>query len=286
MTLQTYAEYLKKFFSAERKTLAQNYPGITLHRLSTEVPIPNQDDLYLPARNHPFGYFIAKLKSGIPLEYISGRAYFFRSYFLVNEKVLIPRNETEILVELTIQEIQRNFKNKPCKVLDVCTGSGIIGLSLLREGGAVFDMTLSDLSPEALEIAKKNYFLMQYLFTPQHKIQFVESDRLQNISGDFDIILSNPPYIKKTSDQASVHEQVKKHEPEMALFLNDADYETWFRVFFSELADHLVKGGFALIEGHENHLEGLKELAVKIGFIETDIIQDYSQRNRFLRLMK
>lgn len=286
MTLQTYAEYLKSFFSAERKNLSQHYPGITLHRLSLEAPIANHDDLYLPARSHLFTQFIDKLQSGIPLEYISERAYFFRSYFFVNDKVLIPRSETEILVELAVQEVQRNFKNKPCKVLDVCTGSGVIGLSLLREGGAEFDITLSDLSPGALEIAKKNYFLMQYLFSPKHKIQFVESDRLQNISGEFDIILSNPPYIKKMSDQDSVHQQVKKYEPEMALFLNDADYETWFRVFFTEVAAHLVKGGFALIEGHENHLEGLKDLATEIGFTKTDIIKDYNQRNRFLRLVK
>lgn len=286
MLLQTYAEYLKSFFTSERKNLSKNYPGITLHRLQTEAPVVNQDELYLSYKSHPFTFFIEKLKQGIPLEYISGRAYFYRSNFLVNEDVLIPRNETEILVELAVQEIQRNFQNKKCRVLDMCTGSGVIGLSLLREGGAELAVTFLDFSPKALEIARKNYFLMQYLFSPDHKAEFIESDRFNEINGEFELVLSNPPYIKRFSDRESVHEQVLKHEPAMALFLDDDEYDKWFKNFFAGLAKHLVLGGIALVEGHENHLSGLNKIAKEFGFQSVDIIKDYNQRDRFMRLVK
>jgi release factor glutamine methyltransferase len=286
VALQTYAEFLKSYFTAERSKLFKNYPGLTLHRLTSESPIKNLDDLYLPAESHPFKHFIDKINHGIPLEYISGHAYFFRSNFVVNENVLIPRNETEILVELAIQEIQRSFKNRPCRVLDICTGSGAIGLSVLREGGADFDLTLSDLSSLALDIAKKNYFEMQYLFSPKHKIQFIESDRFAKIVGQFDFILSNPPYIKETSDRNLVHDQVVKFEPALALFITDNEYEKWFSNFLQDTSNHLVDGGVAIIEGHEIHLEDIKNIATQIGFNKIDIIKDYNQCNRFLRLVK
>jgi release factor glutamine methyltransferase len=286
VAVQTYAEFLKNFFERERKNLLENYPGLTLHRLSKESPIADLDDVYFPSRSNVFTQFIAKIKNGIPLEYISGSAYFYRSYFTVDETVLIPRNETEILVELATQKIQCDFKNIKCKVLDICTGSGAIGLSLLREGGAILSMTLSDLSDEALDIAKTNYFQMQFLFSPQHEVKFVKSDRFKNISEKFDIILSNPPYIKAEADKDFVHKQVTKFEPSMALFIKDSDYDKWFHEFFCEIFSHLETGGFAIIEGHENHLEELKSRALEIGFNKIDIIKDYNQCNRFLRLVK
>jgi release factor glutamine methyltransferase len=286
VTILTYAEFLKRYFDSERKILSQNYPGLTLHRLTSEAPVDNLDDVYLPSRSHPLSLFIEKIKAGIPLEYISGLAYFYKTIFSVNEKVLIPRSETEILVEMAVQEIQCNFKNKSCKVLDICTGSGAIGLSLLREGGASFDLTLSDISEDALEVARKNYFRMQFLFSATDKIEFIKSDRFLNITGTFDLILSNPPYIKEINDKNEVHSQVLKYEPRIALFINDDEYDKWFKEFLTGIYKHLVNGGLALMEGHENHLEDLKEMAIEIGFKKAEIVQDYSQRNRFLRLIK
>jgi release factor glutamine methyltransferase len=284
--VQTYLEFLTIFFNRERKNLTQNYPGLTLRRLLDEAPVADLSAIYFQSKTDNFNNFIEKIKLGIPLEYISGSAYFYRSRFVVNESVLIPRSETEILVELAVQEVMLNFKNKPCRVLDVCTGSGAIGLSLLREGSAEFDMTLSDISQDALNIAKTNYFQMQFLFPQNHKLQFIETDRLNGISGKFDIILSNPPYIKKIADFENVHSQVLKFEPELALFLKDDEYDKWFIKFLSDICEHLELNGVAIIEGHENHLEDLKECAIKLGFRSASVITDYNQRNRFLRLRK
>jgi release factor glutamine methyltransferase len=284
--VQTYLEFLTTFFNSERKNLTLNYPGLTFRRLCDETPVHDLSSIFLKSKSDAFNAFIEKVKLGIPLEYISGSSYFYRSRFVVNENVLIPRSETEILVELAVQEVMLNYKNKLCRVLDVCTGSGAIGLSLLREGAAEFDMTLSDLSRDALNIAKTNYFQMQFLFPTNHKIQFIETDRLNGLSGKYNIILSNPPYIKKIIDRENVHSQVLKYEPELALFLKDEEYDKWFIKFFSDISEHLELNGVAIVEGHENHLESLKESAIQLGFSSASVITDYNQRNRFLRLRK
>ena len=284
--MQTYADYINDYFKRERKNLNRHYPGLTIHRLLAEIPVNDLADYYIPHASHPLHQFLIKLSEGVPLEYISHRAYFFKSSFYVNPHVLIPRSETEILVELAIREIQTKFKGKAIEVADICTGSGIIGLSVLREGGAEISMTMSDLSLDALEVAKKNYFCMQFLFSKNHAINFIQGDRFLNISSEFDLILSNPPYIKKQADRHSVHSQVLTYEPSMALFIDDHEYENWFSNFFQEIKNHLKPDGMAIIEGHEDHLESLKLIAQDIGFKKIDLIKDYTIRNRFIKLVK
>ena len=289
-------DYLKKFFSENRKSLLQNFPGLTLHRLRQELELFTElkgvssselfESPYFPYKNSPLTYFFDQLKIGYPLQYISGMAFFYRSNFKVCPDVLIPRSETEILVELANNEIQKNFRAKNCRILDVGTGSGIIGLSLLLEEFATLDVTMSDISLKALNIAKNNYFNLAFSISPKHKVHFLESDRLKNVTGEFDFILANPPYIKRNQDLNQVHQQVQKYEPELALYLNDDDYDQWFEEFFTEIFRHLKSDGLSLIEGHEDHLENLKNLALKIGFSKAEVIQDYTQRNRFLRLKK
>ncbi|MGZ3789452.1 MAG: hypothetical protein ACXVLQ_13065, partial [Bacteriovorax sp.] len=90
--------------------------------------------------------------------------------------------------------------------------------------------------------------------------------------------------IKRRADVDSVHHQVLSYEPAMALFLDDDVYDLWFEDFFRSIHQKLSENGMSLIEGHENHLETLKEIAQKVGFIKADIIKDYTSRNRFLRL--
>jgi release factor glutamine methyltransferase len=100
--------------------------------------------------------------------------------------------------------------------------------------------------------------------------------------GDFDVILFNPPYIKRDSDFENVHHQVREYEPHVALFLNDAEYDEWFREFFTQLKEKLKYPGIFMMEGHEDHLENLKNLAKEMGFDNAEIIKDYGQVPRFL----
>ena len=287
---------LKNFYYEEKKILLENYPGLTLHRLRSDLKLfaeikgVDSDELfespYFPSSTHPLTTFFNEVKTGKPLEYITGYSYFYRSLFNVNPNVLIPRSETEILVEMVSSEIQKSFKGKPCRLLDVGVGSGAIALSLLLEDHAKIDMVATDISSKALDVAKKNAFLFKNAIPLNNKIHFIETDRLNNIEGEFDFIISNPPYIKSIKDQETVHSQVKKFEPDLALFLEDSEYDQWFSIFFHSILKHLKKNGLSFIEGHEDHLEDLKKLALEIGFTKVDIIQDYTQRNRFLRLRK
>lgn len=296
MSIVSLDKYLKGFFESEKKSLLSNYPGLTLHRLRQDINLHaflhgiDSEEIfefpYLPHRTHPLTIFFEKLKEGVPLEYITGYAYFYRSIFKVTTDVLIPRSETEILVELASQEIKKNYKNKTCRVADVGTGTGAIALSLMTEESSALSIVASDISPKALKIAKENYFNQRYGLSSIHKIEFVLSDRLNDVKGPFDLIVSNPPYIKKDADLKEVHPQVALFEPHLALFLEDATYDEWFKDFFESIFKNLSDNGVSLIEGHENHLENLASLAKTIGFKEAVVIQDYTQRNRFLKLKK
>lgn len=288
--------YLQTFFKEEKSYLLSFYPGLTLHRLRSDIKLHallngiDSDELfellYIPHSTHPLTQFFEKLKSGMPLEYISGHAYFYRSFFKVNSDVLIPRSETEILVELASLEIQKNYRNKTCRLIDIGTGSGVIALSLMMEDFATLEIVASDISAKALLVAKENYFNLRYSMSDKHQIKFLQSDRFAQVDGHFDIILSNPPYIKLLSDQDSVHHQVLSHEPAMALFLEDDLYDIWFEDFLKNIYEKLRPTGLSLIEGHEVHLERLAAIASIIGFAKTEIIKDYTGRNRFLRLKK
>ncbi|MGZ3807393.1 MAG: HemK/PrmC family methyltransferase [Bacteriovorax sp.] len=294
MTIKRLGEHLQSFFNEEKKSLLSSYPGLTLHRLKSDIKLHaflngvDSEELfefpYLPHRSNPITLFFEKLKEGVPLEYITGYAYFYRSLFKVTSDVLIPRSETEILVELASQEIQKNYRNKVCRLIDVGTGSGAIALSLMMENASTLDVIATDISEKALTLAKENFFNLRYAISAKHNISFQQCDRLQNIEGKFDMILSNPPYIKRRADVDSVHHQVLSYEPAMALFLDDDVYDLWFEDFFRSIHQKLSENGMSLIEGHENHLEALKEIAQKVGFIKADIIKDYTSRNRFLRL--
>lgn len=296
MSILSLDQYLKGFFEAEKKSLLANYPGLTIHRLRQDIKLHaflngvDSEELfefpYLPHRTHPLTIFFAKLKVGTPLEYITGYAYFYRSLFKVTSDVLIPRSETEILVELASQEIKRHYKNKECRVADIGTGSGAIAISLLMEETAKLDMVATDISEAALKLAQENLFSHKFAISSIHKTTFIKSDRLNNVPGQFDMILTNPPYIKKNADRAGVHSQVNSFEPHLALFLDDAIYDQWFEDFFTSIYEKLVAGGLSLVESHENHLESQAEMARKIGFSEVVLIKDYTNRNRFLKLKK
>lgn len=300
---------LNSFFEKEKKHLLHFYPGLTLRRLKQEFKLiaaihgidngTNEDEIferpYLPATNNPLTIFFEKLTLGIPLEYITGYRFFYKTLFRVTPDVLIPRSETEILVEKAIQEIEKlKDLNRPLKVLDIGTGSGAIALSILIDSKTPIVMVATDISKRALDVAKVNFSSLKFRINSMHKMTFLEGDRFLALKNDqgphskdkFDLILSNPPYIKRTQDLPTIHHQVLTYEPHLALFLNDEEYETWFTIFFKGLSEYLNENGTAFIEGHEDHLTGLMELASKMNFKEISLIKDYTDRIRFLKINK
>ncbi len=153
---------------------------------------------------------LEELKKGKPIQYIIGNVNFYGNIINVNENVLIPRFETELLVEKTINYIKKYFKNP--KILDIGTGSGCIAITLKKElKNSIIDAV--DISNSALKVAKENAKLNNV------EINFIEGNILDNINSKYDIIISNPPYIKE--DDTEIMDIVKNNEPHIALFAKD-----------------------------------------------------------------
>ncbi len=237
--------------------------------------------------------FLELLKKGVPFAHMMGSQYFYESEFYVTPEVLIPRFESEILVEESLN-ILNKISKKNIKVIEVGVGSGALILSLAQKWNAPAKFLGTDISPKALKIAQKNHYHHQYRFHSEIEFFWAVNDRLKysdeifqiNFANDVDFILSNPPYIKKNLDRKKVHPLVDKYDPHLALYLDDEIYDSWFEEFFSQMYQTLKEGGLFLIEGHEDHLEKLSDLSYKIGFRNQLIINDLSQRPRFLKAEK
>lgn len=181
---------------------------------------------------------ILKMRKGIPLEHITHQKEFMKLNFFVDENVLIPRQDTEILVEEVIKIAQKiNAK----KILDLCTGSGAIAVSLAKYLPET-EITAIDISNEALKIAKKNSINNEV----ENQITFISSDMFTNLNDEkFDIIVSNPPYIKRNVIE-SLDKEVKK-EPYIALDGGE-DGLSFYRKIIKESYKYLKYGGYLCLE--------------------------------------
>ena len=196
---------------------------------------------------------------GKPLEYIFNSADFLGRKFYVDERVLIPRPETEDLVLKTQKKLKSTLKFAPKNILDLCTGSGCIGISLALIYPSA-QVTCSDISVPALQVAKQN------AESHKTKINFVESDLFNNINGKFDLIISNPPYIKE-ADILTLSPEVKQ-EPRLAQSGGEEGTEIIEKII--KAADKfLVSGGLLALEIGDK--EGQKVLQ----FLSRDIWSNF-----------
>ncbi len=151
---------------------------------------------------------IEYLKTKKPIQYVIGNVNFYGNIFKVNENVLIPRFETEELVENTLIHMNNLFPNQKIKVIDLGCGSGCIGITLKKKNPNI-DVTLLDISKEALEVAESNAKNLET------EVTIIQNDMLDNIEEKYDVIISNPPYIKENEQ---IEEIVKNNEPHLALY--------------------------------------------------------------------
>ena len=189
----------------DARILLLHASNITYSRFLASSTDPMEEDSLRKYRT-----YLKMRTERIPLQHITGEQDFMGYSFRVNEHVLIPRQDTETLVLLAEEEIK---KTNAKKVLDLCTGSGCIGISLflrMKEAGRPIDVTLSDLSEEALAVAKENANLLNT------NICFTKSDLFEEIDSSYDVIVSNPPYIPSHVIPGLMPE-VRDHEPMMAL---------------------------------------------------------------------
>ena len=216
---------------------------------------------------------IRKRAGHIPLQHITHQAYFMGFEFYVNQNVLVPRQDTETLVEEALKHL--GDVEKP-EILDMCTGSGCILLSLLLERQDACG-TGVDVSPEALEVAKKNAGILKV----ENRADFVESDLFSapyfcekggKDSGKYDILISNPPYIA-TEEIETLMEEVRLHDPRKALDgMEDGLY--FYRKITAEAGRYLKPGGWLLYEIGCTQGEAVSTMMKAAGFTGVQIVKD------------
>jgi release factor glutamine methyltransferase len=216
-----------------------------------------------------------------PTAYLIGTKNFYGIDFIVNPHVLIPRPETEELVEILFKGKEKYFPpESEIPVWDLCTGSGNVGIAL-KSLVPSLKIISSDASPEALEVAISNA-KMQNL---SEDIQFIHSRFDDQIPEDwkFRVIVSNPPYIPE-SEKSEIMPEVLLHEPQMALFIEDFDH------FHTELLtvawNRLINSGWIALESHPKFIHNLDIIASNLGYINREIKKDLSGKDRFFLAQK
>ena len=223
-------------------------------------------------------YFLCidKRSTHIPLQHITGVQDFYGLTFNVNENVLIPRQDTEVLVEEVLTVINKKLKKDNISVIDMCTGSGCILLSTLHNVSKNIkcEGTGADISLKALDVAKSNSESLNI------EAKFVHSDLFENIEGTFDIIVSNPPYIR--SDVIpTLSEEVKDHDPVLALDgMEDGLF--FYRRIVEESVGYIKNGGWLMFEiGHDQGSD-VKNLMENAGYKDVYVKKDLAGLDRIV----
>lgn len=219
-----------------------------------------------------FRGLIKQRVQGIPTQYLVGKQEFWSLNFKVTPDVLIPRPETEHLVESAIK-LSKEFPNPA--IVDIGTGSGIIAISLKKELPHA-TIHASDLSERALAIAKQN---AAALLDGDNVITFHHGDLFAPLSGlTFDLIVSNPPYIT-ANDYAGLAREVKDHEPKLALYAGEKGLDVYRRLI-SDAVIHLNPGGYMLVEIGYGQKEDVTAIFLESGFDIHEVIPDYAGIDR------
>ncbi len=210
--------------------------------------------------------YIERRKCHIPLQHITGAQEFMGLEFCVNEHVLIPRQDTEVLVESVLEVLDTGMK-----VLDMCTGSGCILVSLLKLKQNVIGVG-ADISEDALLVAEKNCI--------KHGVEaeLLHSDLFEKVQGTYDVIVSNPPYIRTEVIQG-LQEEVKLHDPMLALDGME-DGLHFYRRIVEKCPEHLKQGGKLYFEIGHDQGEAVKLLMEKAGFADVTVKKDLAGLDR------
>lgn len=214
-----------------------------------------------------------KRESGVPLQYICGTARFFGRDFYTDERALIPRPETEQLIEIAVNHCRENRLIYPT-VLDLCTGSGCIGITMKMTlpGSRVF---MTDISRDAVALARKN--MLRY----DAPVQILTGDLFEPVYGmKFDLILSNPPYIP-TGECETLQREVRDHEPRIALDGGE-DGLFFYRRIANEAPDYLKSGGMLMMEIGYSQARDVGDLLDKAGFTDIMSWHDFNGHDRII----
>lgn len=218
---------------------------------------------------------VSELKTGRPYQQILGETEFYGMLFFVDEHVLIPRPETEELLEMAIRTIRNSgFQTQNLKILDIGTGSGVIPL-VLKKHFPEAEISSVDFSEKALETAKRN---AEY---HQLEINFLHADYLNSeLTEVYDVIISNPPYIGM-EEETEIADSVKEFEPKMALFSPVQDALIFYRKIAADSKQHLKDNGLLFLEINQKLGPETLDLYTD-SFAEAQLIKDLSENDRFI----
>jgi len=216
-----------------------------------------------------------KIDRGVPIDYIIGFVDFYGVKIEIDQNVLIPRQETELLVDLVVKELKRK-EQKNVRILDVCTGSGCIAIALKKKFPHI-EVFAVDIQDSALMVAKKNAQINGV------EISFIQSDLFENIQlKEFDIIVSNPPYISH-EEYLTLDGSVKDYEPPIAL-TDFSDGLQFYKKFSKVIKNFLKPGGKAFFEIGYNQKEMIKEIFENDSWENGQFLKDYAGHDRFFSL--
>lgn len=264
--------YLKEFIKKYIQTIVAKDIEINnddILRIIAHTLKKSKNDIYLNFNHLVLNNLTCKLLTvnlnkfyicNIPLQYILGKQFFYNEEYIVNENVLIPRSDTEILVEKVIEySFKYNLKN----MLDLCCGTGCIGISSINNSN-ITKCTFVDISKKALDITNQNILHNKVI----KNVLVIQSDLFSNINDKFDIIASNPPYIK--TEEIKKLDKVVQNEPFLALDGGE-DGLNIYRKIINKSSNYLNDNGFLMLEIGHDQLEDLKQLIKnnnKLEFVE------------------
>ena len=271
MTVEELLVYGKKHCHSDfAKLLLADLIGLNPLELLYHVDLFVEEEIC-----HKYKAAVLAMESGTPLQYALGKVNFYGNEFIINENVLIPRFETEELVENTIKYIKENFTN-PVDIIDLGCGSGVIGLTLEKKVSTT-SVDLIDISEKALEVANKNCGKLN------SKASIFQSDMFSNVEKKYDVIISNPPYIK---DDEEIEEIVKNNEPHLALY-GGKDGLDYYRKILSTITPHMKEKCLIAFEIGYQQKEGIYKLIEQyLDNVEVICKKDLSEKDRMIFILK
>lgn len=234
------------------------------------------EELSVEQENRYFDLINKNINEDTPLSHLVGFDYFYDRKFKVTKDVLSPRMETEELIYKVLEYIKKSKKDS-FRILDLCTGSGIIAITLKKEIVEKYtEIVASDISEKALSIAIEN------ANNNNANITFIKSDLFDNISGKFDLIISNPPYISY-KNKITIKDNVLNYDPHLALFAEE-DGIYFYRKIIENAVHYLSKDGVIFFEIGYDQKEKIFELGKNNNFITT-VYKDINDRDRIAKLI-
>lgn len=263
------------------KREAENIADIVIEKITGLKRIDrilHKELLLSPEQKKHLETYTTDLLQHKPLQYVLQEAWFYGLPLFVNEYVLIPRPETEELVEWILSDI-KSLSHPSASILDIGTGSGCIPVAFKKNVPAA-NLTAIDISKEALHVAKKNADANNVV------VDYLQVDALKpeqvNMLPHFDIIISNPPYIP-VADKHEMRSNVLDYEPHTALFVEDEKPLLFYNAISTFAATHLNANGYLYFEIHESMGEAIKELLEKDGFSNIMVRKDMQGKDRMIR---